>query len=224
MQLAKTLLGLAGMVSAAPLSDRVPYTSTLWAKAFVLVANVTDLSRDLNPSIHLQMLTGVHDSAGSQVGTLTSGPGRIFYENGTDDAIGVISDSNGNYPSSMILQRTNNDPHGGDYLETVGLTFGDAENGIGIRPADQTPWPELYTPDDGIFVACDEAGPEPGHPLHPVLFARFTDSQQIPISCAPITLLAQCATLRKVPSGAPYNHDYVRSIRCYGNASVVDWN
>ena len=75
---------------------------------------------------------------------------------------------------------------------------------------------------------CNETQIVYGRPQYPVRFAKVqavdgVAYQYIPDRCAPIKLIAQCATLGSAVPGAVYNHDYVRSVSCYGDVASVQW-
>ncbi|KAK3312932.1 hypothetical protein B0H66DRAFT_504978, partial [Apodospora peruviana] len=221
------LASLATAVLATPLVDSNP-ASLSATTGFILVANLTDTTRDFSPSINHLKLTGVRIGAGLETAVLTNNTGRTFYENGTDGNIGVVSDSGGTYPISMIMDALAPGEADADYVDYVGIDVGTAQPGIGIAapPADV---PALYGPDMGTFVVCFESQPVYGKPQYPVRFAKAqlvngVAYQKIPAQCAPITLLPQCAQLDDaVPSGALYDHDYARNVRCYGNVASVTW-
>ncbi|KAK5661874.1 hypothetical protein OQA88_9982 [Cercophora sp. LCS_1] len=225
-----TLYYFATLAVTTPLVPRskVGYTTVLWSNAFLLIANVTNLSMDLDPSVHLWKLNGVHNGAGAETAILTKETGRIFYENGTDDNIGVTSDTNGPYPSSMVIHPLTPDQPYADYVDNLGINLGMAMRGLGIVPYGEEgwPWPSLYSPDDGTFMACPGVGAQD----HQVRFAKGTVdadgnlSVAVPLGCAPVTLLAQCMILGNAPAGATYTHDYARQIRCYEDVSNVDWS
>ncbi|KAK0712542.1 hypothetical protein B0T26DRAFT_651738 [Lasiosphaeria miniovina] len=245
-------LGLAALTSGTPLSlarrSLFPPTST--AKGFVLVANVTDLSRDLTPSIQHFKLVGVHVGAGLETAVLTPDAGRVLYENGTDvEGYGIAADSSLStaaapagfiYPYGMQIipiplgveeDEDPGDADDADYVDHVGIDVGTAQRGVGIRdpPPASTPSTQAYGPDAGTFCVCFEAKPAYGRPQYPVRFARVQTVdgvayQQIPDGCAPIRLLAQCAALEQVPAGAIYGHDFARTVRCYDNVAAVSWS
>ena len=221
-------LGLAGLVSASPLAQRSSQMPTALTQGFVLVANVTDPTEDFSPSINHYQLTGVHVGAGIETAVLAVDEGRVLFENGTDTEFGIVSDDSGIFPISLFISPLPPDEPNSDFVDHVGVNVGNAQDGIGIRTPQMVPWPTLYGPDSGTFIVCYEARPSYGRPQYPVRFARVkvingVTYQKIPDKCAPINLLAQCATLGPVPAGAMYNHDFVKEVGCYPNVASVVW-
>ena len=222
--------------SASPLGARTAYPAWSWSQGFYLVANVTNSSLDLTPSIDHWYLDSVRIGAGLATATLTASGGQVFYENGTDDSnTGVVSDGGGTgmYPYGMTFG-----PLGaGDVplgavdgsVDYVGVDIGPAAQPAGIRPP-AVPWAELYGPDSGTFIVCAETDPAPDRPPFPLRFAKEAVAadgqahQPVPAGCAPITLLAQCAPLSSVPAGSKFTHTFARTVRCYQNVSSISWS
>ncbi|KAK3317490.1 hypothetical protein B0T19DRAFT_469160 [Cercophora scortea] len=224
------LLPLAALSTSHPLhptlhrkSPTTPSTTLQWTQAFTLIANVTNPSLDLNPSINHFQLTGIHIGAGLSTAVLTATTGRILYENGTGtpQTTGIASDLGGVYPYSLTITPLPADEPDADYVDYVGIDIGTAQDGIGVDSiSGGGEWPALFGPERGTFVVCYEEKPAYGRPQYPVRFARerVVDGvayQQIPLGCAPIVLVPQCAELEAVEPGAVYNHDFVRSVRCF---------
>ena len=214
---------------AHPTFNQIRDSSTISSsQGFTLVANITDLSKDLTPSVNHWKLTGVHVGAGIDTAILNPGdPGTVFFENGTDDNIGLATDG---YPYAwgLYIVRSSSteqqpDP---DIVDWVGMRLGVAQPGIGIVSA---PSPQVYTPDPGTFIICNETKPAYGRPQYPVKFVRPSSvpggamQLVIPDLCAPITLLPQCATLNPIGDDARYNHDYVRTVPCYDDVASIKW-
>ncbi len=180
----------------------------------MLVANITDLSKDLSPSVNHWKVTGSHIGAGQSTAVLTPEVGRTFFENGTDDNIGIATDG-GRYPWGLTIIRPSPDSTGPDNIEWVGIQIGLAPKGVGIL-TDNATSPQVYVPGSGTFVVCNETNPVYGRPQYPVKFVRTTlvdgaAHQDIPALCAPITLLAQCATLDPLEGDAEYDHEYAQA-------------
>ncbi|KAK0610132.1 hypothetical protein B0T17DRAFT_512432 [Bombardia bombarda] len=225
-----TWLALASLSWATQLSPNDYYPPTSTADTFKLIANVTDLSQDLNPSIHHFLLTGVHAGAGSEIAVLTNDTGHVLWENGTDDAIGVASNSGGIVPYSVVLDpAAPNDPDS-SYVNYMAINVGETQPGIGIR-ADDLSYAELYSPDSGTFIVCYEPNPVYDRPQYPVKFAKAAmvggvAYQQIPDQCVAIKLLAQCGDepLETPPPGANYDTKFARKVRCYADVDAIDWS
>ncbi|KAK3377221.1 hypothetical protein B0T24DRAFT_678062 [Lasiosphaeria ovina] len=179
-------LGLAALTSSTPLSlprrSLFPPTST--AKGFVLVANVTDLSRDLTPSIQHFKLVGVHVGAGLETAVLTPEAGRVLYENGTDaEGYGIAADSvlgtaaapaGFTYPYGMQIipippgveegEEPGDDE--ADYVDHVGIDVGTAQRGVGIRDPPPSSTPSTQVAQDpasgGTDTWAEAYGPDAG--------------------------------------------------------------
>jgi hypothetical protein len=224
-----TILGasLASLALASPLIPRAAYPPTSSAQAFVLIANVTDLTKDLTPSVNHFKLVGVHVGAGLNTAILNGTRGNVLFENGTDTSFGIAANYGNIYPYGLsISQQPSNIPDS-SYVEYIGINAGLSENGVGIT-GPEIAWPQLFGPDSGTFIVCNETKPTYGRPQYPVRFAKSTvvngvTQQQIPDLCAPITLLPQCATLDPLPSGALYNYDYANTVRCYQDVASIQW-
>ncbi len=213
---------------ASPALNRIRDNSNISSsQGFMLVANITDLSKDLTPSVNHWKLTGVHVGAGINTAILGSGDaGTIFFENGTGDSIGLATDG---YPYAwglyIVRPGTEQQP-GPDPVDWVGMRLGLAQPGVGILG---TPSLHVRTPDDGTFIICNETKPAYGRPQYPVKFVRPSSVSGgalqlvIPASCAPITLLPQCATLNPIGDDAQYNHDYARTAPCYEDVASIKW-
>jgi len=222
--LAAAILGSANPVPSQG-NDPTPITS--WTKAFILIANVTDPSRDLSPSVNNLMLTGVHVGAGMETAVLSADTGRVLYENGTDHEVGVGADTGAVYPYSVDLAPLPSEIPESTYVEYIGIDAGTTHPGVTISPPIVL-WPRLLGPETGTFVVCNESRPAYGRPQYPVRFAKVQEVngvmyQHIPDRCAAIALLPQCAALGALPPGAQYNHNFVRAVRCFNNVASINW-
>ena len=226
-------LAVAGLSAASPLAIRSQYPPTSTSQGFVLVANVTDLSKDFSPSINHWKLEGVHVGAGLDTAVLSEEGGRIWFENATLESGHYIVNSSlitdgGLYPYGLSLTPLSSDTPDSDYVDYVGVNIGTGSREVGIRPF-PVPYPEVYTTDRGTFVVCYEPNPAYGRPPFPVRFAKShfegaDEIQPIPDGCVPINLLAQCATLPPVQDGAEYNHDSAQTVSCYDDVASIDWS
>ncbi|KAK3385789.1 hypothetical protein B0H63DRAFT_523105 [Podospora didyma] len=230
-------LGFAVLASATPISflPNNLYPATSSSTGFILIANVTDPTRDLSPSINHFQLTGVHIGAGLETAVLSHNAGRTLYENGsTPDSIGIAADSvgDGYYPYGLRIGPLPSDQPDASYVQYVGINIGTAQQGVGITTTNSSvdqPWLELYGPDNGTFIVCLEAHPVYGRPQYPVRFAKIVmvggvAYQQIPAACVAITLVPQCAALGNPPPDAVYNHEYARTVRCFDDVASVRWS
>ena len=212
----------------------LPTTSTSQTQGFLLIANLTNPTLDLTPSIQHFTLQAVRVGAGLSTAVLTPSSGRIFFENGTSDSPpGIVSDSDGIYPLSIISTPLQSDQPNSSYVDYIGVDMGTAQTGIGITGGGNGSSyyvPELYLGEvgGGTFIVCNETEVVYGRPQYPVRFAKVTlvdgvAVQYIPGQCVPIRLIAQCAVLGSAVPGAVYNHDYVRSVGCFGDVASVQW-
>lgn len=225
-------LAIAGISTASPVALRSTYPPTSVSQGFVLIANVTDLSKDFSPSINGWKVEGVHIGAGLDTATLNADSGRVFFENATLENGHYIVNSSlitdgGLYPYGISLVPISSDLPDSDYLDYVGINIGTGSREVGIRPF-PVPYPEVYTTDRGTFVVCIEPDPTYGRPPFPVRFAKShfdgaDEIQPIPEGCVPINLLAQCAILPPVQYGAAYDHENAQTVRCYDDVSAIDW-
>ncbi len=221
-------LALAQLATGLPTSTGTASPPTSSAQAFVLVANITDLSKDLVPSVNHWQVTGIHIGAGQSGAVLTNNtlPGRIFFENGTDKDTGIAADG-GRYPWGLYILENNPDSNGTQNIEWFGLQVGLAQTGFSIIDG-KGGVPQVSAPASGTFVICNETHPAYGRPQFPVKFVKSqvvsgVTKQEIPELCAPVTLLPQCTKLDPVALDAQYNHDYVRSVKCYDDVSAIKW-
>ncbi|KAH8881211.1 hypothetical protein GQ53DRAFT_668300 [Thozetella sp. PMI_491] len=213
-----------GVVNGVPYSTAdPPHISS--SQGFVLVANVTDLSKDFSPSVNHWKVNGVHIGAAQSTVVLdNSTDGRIFFQNGTAGTLGIGADG-GRYPWGLYVLNFGSDSPGLENVKWVGLQVGMTQMGLVIRD-DKDARPRLYTPDEGTFVVCNETRPTYGRPPFPVRFVKpkvidGVAHQEIPDLCVPINLLPQCSKLDPVSSDAEYDHAYVQSVRCYDNATTA---
>ncbi|KAK3689270.1 hypothetical protein B0T22DRAFT_480483 [Podospora appendiculata] len=166
----------ARLIRATPTTTLSPrhFSSYCWTQAFNLIANVTNPSLDLTPSINHFQLTGIHIGAGLSTAVLTPTTGRVLYENGTGttpQTTGIASDLGGIYPYSLTITPLPADEPDAAYVDYVGIDIGTAQDGIGVG-GDGGEWPVLSGPDRGTFVVCYEPQPAYGRPQYPVRFAR----------------------------------------------------
>jgi hypothetical protein len=212
----------AASTLSSPQTSNYPPTSL--SRGIVFVANLTDPSKDLSPSIHNWYLASARFIATSYWARLYSEGGWTYYLNGTDEEVAAGMATLGAdrmiYPFSMGVGSVVNGTGG-----TVSVGIGYGTRGLGLR----SPIPSLYTPSRGSFLVCNESAPDSTRPPYPVTFLgsvyqKGQEHLDVPAHCAPITFLAQCATLEPLRSDATYTHDFVKPAPCYENVSAIDWS
>lgn len=235
-----SVLAAAAAVAASPLAprtDRYPPTSA--ARAFTLVVNVTDPSRDFSPSINHWVVTGAHSGAGTESSYAAPDGGRVFYQNGTasdlhsggrDGNLNVIFDG-GLYPFTTTITRLGVGLPDADYLEHVGSRIGATpdvvQSPIFLRQP-PVPFPRLSAGSLGTFAVCRELNPVSGRPDFALRFANTTrlpdgSRTKVPDYCVSVALLARCDVLQPVPEGAYFDHKFAAEVQCYQDVATIDW-
>ncbi|KAK4187677.1 hypothetical protein QBC35DRAFT_229965 [Podospora australis] len=214
-------------------------------KTFRLIANLTNPSLDLSPSVQGYTLTSVHVGAGLETAVLSSSPqlGSTLYENATGGL--VVDSSSDSIPFSMVITPWTSAPADqADYVNYVGLALGEAQTDITM---DTDTSQVLYKL--GTFIVCEETNPTSNaKPQYPVRFAAATPGaggvllQKIPGGCVPITLLAECipddpaistTAAVKIATATANEKDQgfgggvkadSRMVRCYDDAAAVRWS
>lgn len=220
-----TSFGLA--LASTPPSIQVPiYPPTSQSLGFVLVANLTDPSKDLSPSVNNLFFSSFRFIASSYLAVLSQAGSRTFYLNGTKEEVAAGNATVGAdqmvYPFGLWIDTASESIYGSI---TVGIGIG--TRGVGIRSS-PVPYPSVFTPWRGTFVVCNETNPDNNRPQFPISYLKSeyrkgAEHLSIPERCVPITLLAQCVSLDPPVSGAEYNHDYAQPVPCYENVATIDW-
>jgi len=187
---------------------------------------VTDLSRDFSPSIQGKYIDGIHVGAGEALLGLGNDKerARIFYINGSavDFHFGhtnVLSDY-GTPPAPAGISLTQD--NGSDIAHTAHLNGGSGDKGIGL-----THFPVPYTflfPE--TYAICNESIPY-YHGLNFLIVKQFQlglkTFKDIPSSCVPVRLFAQCTKLNDLPEGSYSSHESAYETLCYDNVTDIDW-
>jgi len=231
-------LGLMGLAaSAAPLESRqvVPnYPPHSFSKGFRLIANVTDPSTDLTPSINGQIFTGIHTGPPYNEGVVLSGAetsGRIFYQNGTAEEIryhsaNVLSDGGTPlFPWGIDVQAN------GEAVEpTVTINGGEGTKGVALSTFPD-PYSYLTGTAPGTFAVCSRNVPYYGEDFTVVryIYGVFNATtglyeRNVPDDCAVIRLIPECATLPELPEGSMSSHEFAADSKCYEDVSAIDWS
>lgn len=230
------LVGAAGVASAVPLSARqvVPhYPPTLQSPGFRLVANVTDLSTDFNPSINNWVFNAIHDGAGANDAVLLPNGGRIFYVNGTAEDVyygqgSTLTDGGSPaYPFSIGVASE-------DQTDVDGFHDVRVDGGSGTTGVQLTRFPEAYPTLKGIgqgtYVACNQTVPYYNTKYMTVRWTYDTidpetalNVHQVPGGCVAINLVPECAVLDDVPEGSLASHEFAATSVCYADVSAISW-
>ncbi|KAH8651019.1 hypothetical protein BX600DRAFT_441466 [Xylariales sp. PMI_506] len=233
-------LGLAGLASAAPLisSRQVPnYPPTSLSTGFRLIANVTDPSTDLSPSVDNWVFTAIHVGAGLNDATLQadgSGVGNTFYQNGTAEQIaynqGTIVTDGGTplAPYSVSVASADETDEAGYHDVTVNV-------GLGTNGVQTAQFPNVYpivkAPAQGQYVACNQLEPYYQEDFVTVRYSYAVWNpdtalydQVVPEGCTAITLVPECAALEDLPAGSLSSHEYATTVNCYEDVSSINWS
>ncbi|KAI0012453.1 hypothetical protein F4779DRAFT_67114 [Xylariaceae sp. FL0662B] len=242
MHTALLSLGLAGLAYATPLKPRqvVPhYPPTSASKGFRLIANVTDPSTDLTPSVNGWVFNGLHVGAGLNDAVLLADggedTGRIFYHNGTAEEIrygkGSIVTDGGTPPFPFgIYVQGNNESAPADPSE-YGVTVNVGSGTIGVSlAAFPDPYTYLTSAPAGVFIACPRN--EPYYNKEYIVIRRSYDTvdpktalnvHHVPQDCTAVNLIPECATLNDLPEGSLSSHEFAANTKCYENVSAINW-
>lgn len=237
-------LSLATLAISAPAARRqVPhYPPTSKSQAFKLVANMTNPALDFSPSIKDWLVQGYHTGAGTNAAVLapfdaSTNPGRIFYENGTNQELAyhqttLLTDA-GSLPvpfSWQVQSSTEFDPlypaqHHVSisvgqatqaYIANFPVVYPTLQNGLGSGTfvACKNELPSNPSLGDVVTVnyaySTYEQGPDGG----------FEDHANIPEGCVPISLIPECAAL---DGSSETSHEFAQSERCYEDVSAINW-
>lgn len=239
-------LSLAALAAAAPSSKRqiIPnYPPTSQSRGFKLIANVTDLSSDFNPSIRNWVVEGAHTGAGTNTAVLTpydpaTNNGRTFYLNGTAEDVHygnthVLTDA-GTPPAPFGIYTQNKTEFEYLYPDEHGVSI-NVGAGTGTTV---TRFPEPYAyilsgTGSGTYVACNNTVPYYGTTFITLEYAyeTFTGpdggyeyNANIPEGCAPVRLLPQCTELNELPEDALSSHEFAANNTCYPDVASIDWS
>ncbi|KAI1845861.1 hypothetical protein JX265_011244 [Neoarthrinium moseri] len=232
-------LSLAGLASAAPFTSRqvVPnYPETQLSKAFRLVANVTDPSKDFDPPVNNWVFNGIHTGAGFNDAVLFAdgdSSGRVFYQNGTAEEIryyeGSVLSDGGTPPFPFGIYVAAEDQTDADGYHDVSLNVGTGTKSVQLQHFPEI-YPVLRGAGQGTYVACNQVVP---YYNKEYVTIRWTydifDSEtalyehNIPDACIAIKLVAECATLNDLPEGSLSSHEYASNVNCYKDVSAIDW-
>ncbi|KAL8396580.1 hypothetical protein RB594_003599 [Gaeumannomyces avenae] len=238
-------LGLAVLATAAPtltLRQAPHYPPSSLSKGFRLIANVTDPSRDLTPSVHGFALGGIHigpPNSRSVLSPQADNTSRVFYLNGTAadlslNAARVVSDA-GTPPFPWGVRVQSRDEFDVPANPGSHATFinGGSSADVGV-----TRFPDPYSVlanrkdgPGGTFVACYHEVPYYQRPFVVVDYAYSTvdPATQLPVvevpeGCAPVALIPQCAELNDLPADAVSSHEFALDQKCYEDVAAIDWS
>ncbi|KAJ6438351.1 oxidoreductase CipA-like [Purpureocillium lavendulum] len=220
-------LSLVGLAAASPITERqvTPhYPATEVSKGFHLVVNVTDPSRDFEPSIQNSYIASIHTGAGlALVGNVPSTQNaRVFYQNGTSEEkrtgrSNVITDSGTPpFPSGLKLTKDK-----GSDVSTADLNAGSGSPGVGLA-AFPSPYSYLYPE---TWLACNESLPY-YQGQHFIIFKQIpqASADKAPAECVPVRLLPECTELNDLPDGSYSSHEWAIEDRCYKDVKSIKWS
>jgi hypothetical protein len=207
--------------------------------AFRLVANVTNLSKDLDPPVHNMYLYPDRATPPTNRASLAAGADRwIFWLNGTGSELRagpgakLLTDSGMQYAYglNMGFDQDFAEKHTRELYINIEDQAGRGWN-VGLGP---NAMPHIYPPEppfhNGTFMACEVEGLRTDGGKAVVVNYVYTDvrevrewSKFVPDKCTPISIMAECAEMPKLLEVAEYNHDNALSVPCYKNVSEIDW-
>ncbi|KAI0150500.1 hypothetical protein GGR57DRAFT_504160 [Xylariaceae sp. FL1272] len=238
----KTILSLAaaGTITATPLSCRqvIPnYPPSSLSMGFKLIANVTDPSTDLTPSVDGWEFLGIHTGAGLNDAVLSNSyTGEIFYHNGTAEEIrygygSVVTDQGANpFPVGIYVQSETEFDSTYPAEHNVHINVGSGTIGVTLS-AFPDPYFPLTGPSLGSYVACNRIVPYYGDEWTVVRYAYSEYNEEtalfepvIPEGCTAITLIPQCDVLPDLPkNGSISSHEFASPSRCYDDVASINW-
>jgi len=239
--LTTTLLGLAAVAAAAPVSQS-PFPAYTTSKAFRLILNVTDPSKDFTPSINSQQIFSYLQAAGPARAGPAEANGNKFYQY-HDPSLGskypefggqLLTEALRGPDTVLGFQQANST----DYTrDKIYIDEGAGSPGVQISVGGDFPHvrPNELSGGYMTFAVCNVTVPRLFHAgtawflnlewIHPSTrdgqFGLF-----VPEGCAPVRLLPECDTLHEVPEGskaAPF-HKAAREVRCYEDVKAIDWS
>lgn len=221
-----SIVALATLAAASPLgqrSDGPSYPPTSSSKGFRLVANVTDTSRDLSPSVQNQYVTSIHVGAGlNLVGVGSKDVSRLFYINGTTgefmrgEATTVTDGATPLVPFGFTLTEDSAD----SAMSTAHLNGGPGTKG---DVTTRIPVPYVFLAPEQMAI-CDEYVAYYQKNMQIVKQLNLNKNKTLPANCAPVRLMAECAELNELPEGSLSNHDNVYTGGCYDDVASIEWS
>lgn len=248
---AATLLSIAAFAAAAPV-DVDNYPPTVKARAFRLVVNVTDPSRDISPPVHgTEIFPYFINSSLIRAGVAQAGAGSVFLQLPDPDPPAprfapfggqLLTEQGG--PDNVL--GLNQIPHPGD----APFPDNDPRHAMSFAPGEGTKGVQLAVggryafvrPGElsgglGDFVVCRIDLGQRDHHGHARwmraldLISMSTDEDgnfglHIPEGCTHVRLVAQCDVLPEAPEGSaawPF-HQAAQEVRCYEDVMAIDWS
>ncbi|KAI1332408.1 hypothetical protein F5Y16DRAFT_394482 [Xylariaceae sp. FL0255] len=240
----KTLLTLAAagnLAIASPVASRqvTPnYPPSSSSPGFILIANVTDPSTDLTPSVQGWQFGGIHTGAGLNDAVLTAGnnSGQIFYHNGTAEQIeygqgSVLTDEGAQpFPCGIVVATADEFDYNYPGEHDVSINAGTGTIGVSF---DRFPDPyfPLTATGQGTYAACPRIVPYYNAQFIVVRYSYATFNETtalydytVPEGCTAINLIPQCAQLNTLPAnGSLSSHEYAEPQQCYQDFYSIDW-
>ncbi|TGJ81166.1 hypothetical protein E0Z10_g7576 [Xylaria hypoxylon] len=208
---------LIGLTSALPAGHEARTASTVGpitgeSKGFNLRVNVTDATRDLNPSVQNLYFSDQRVGPGTAISVLGPYP-TVFYLNGTAYHTTVTHDIPSVYPLSIGISG----PASYDYFYPAEHPIGTSVNGateLSLRPGEPILFPLADYEGGGSYAVCLRDFLFGGSKTQ-ILTARYVyGNETVPADCAPVEFVVECATLPDLPDGSSWNHDSAFDVPC----------
>ncbi|KAI3321115.1 hypothetical protein HD806DRAFT_213287 [Xylariaceae sp. AK1471] len=205
-----SLIGLASAIPTSHHQARTPVAIGS-SKGFNLRVNVTDVTRDLTPSVQGLYFSDQRVGAGVSISVLDTSP-TVFYLNGTAYHTTVTHDIPGVYPLSIVVSGPANYDFFYPSEHDVGTAINDGTE-LFLRPGEPIVFP-LLGDDGGTFAACHRDFVFGGSKTS-ILTARYVyGNETVPEDCAPVEFVVECAILEDLPAGSSWNHDSAFDVPC----------
>lgn len=210
-------------LATAALATGSAKTPNDFSPGFILVVHVTNPDADFTPTVNNVAVNNIHAGPGFRVATIstTLTDGHVFYENGTLDQIEdgettVIFDAATPLTPFGILVQDPTAPVDNIAINagpgSYNTVDGDPEvnaalvNGLG----------------EGTYLVCNATVPY--YHQNFLTLQYVYEGGEKPDGCVEVELVPQCAELNELPAGSHSSHDHAVNVRCYKDATVVDWS
>ncbi|KAK0671455.1 hypothetical protein QBC41DRAFT_354257 [Cercophora samala] len=214
-------LGLA--TATAALATATAKTPNTFSPGFLLVVHVTNPDQDFTPSVNNAAVNSIHAGPGFRVATISPAltDGHVFYQNGTldqaeDGETTVLFDSaTPPTPFGILVQ----DPSAP--MDNIAINAGPGSyNSVNGDPAVNAAL--VNGLGEGTYLVCNATVPYYHQNFLTLQYAY--EGEETPEECVEVELVPQCAELNELPPGSHSSHEHALSVRCYEDATVVDWS
>jgi hypothetical protein len=219
-------LAAVGLASAATFPT---WPAKSYGKGFMLVINVTDLSRDFaDMPVHGLKLDGIHSGAGLLAPTVSE-DGDAFFANGSSKGphggSGTVQlDISGPYPYGLQIASTPDSSSQFLYGMSIAAGLGSPNFEISYTPR---PCSALFAPSLGTFAVCDTGFAAPEHPRLMLQYVEnnsheWYSTDNVPDNCVAVKLVPQCTALTGVQNATyPQN---IWDSECYKDVAAIEWS